>query len=81
MAIKLGNKNKAPGDNWIGFGGVLCFLTVVIFLMGAFNGVNNGLTLAGGVLMGLIMISIGYLKRISVALMQNTSATKESASI
>ena len=80
MAFKWGNSDKPAGDAWIGLGGVLCILSFLLFIIGAANGVPNGLTLTGGVLIGLLMIIAGYLKRISVALTaQNAEQSATSA--
>lgn len=50
---------------------MFCFLSVLLFLLGSFNGAPNGYILAGGGILGLLMICVGYLKRISVALMSS----------
>lgn len=68
MGIKLGKNGKLPGDTVIGTGIMFCFLSVLLFLLGSFTGAPNGYILGGGGILGLLMICVGYLKRISVAL-------------
>ena len=65
MGIKLGKNGKLPGDALIGIGIMFCFLSVVLFFIGG----ANGFILAGGGILGLLIICVGYLKRISAALM------------
>ena len=77
MAIKLGKSTKIPGDELIQTGLVFCFLSAVIFLITAFNGVPNGLTIFGGGVLGLLMICAGYLKRIAAAVTAQASALAE----
>lgn len=81
MTSKVGKSTKRPGENIISIGSVICVLSALIYLIGAFNGVGNGLILFGGGVLGLLMVAVGYLKRISAALapaearMQSTSAS------
>jgi hypothetical protein len=75
MGIKLGKSAKLPADALIGTGIIFCVLSVVLFLMGAFNVVTNGFVLGGGGVLGLLMICAGYLKRIAAAV----TAAAESA--
>jgi hypothetical protein len=72
MGTKLGKNGKLPGDTLIGVGIVFCGLSVLLFVMGSINSVPNGFILGGGGVLGLLMICVGYLKRISVALTAST---------
>lgn len=71
MGIKLGKNGKLPGENIIQAGLVFCMLSVIMFLLGAFNGAANGLIFTGGGVLGLLIICVGYLKRISAALVRD----------
>ena len=64
----MGKNGKLPGENIIQAGLLFCMLGVLFFMIGAFNGAGNGLSLLGGGVLGLLTISVGYLKRISAAL-------------
>lgn len=72
MGIKLGNSVKLPGDTLIGTGIVFCGLSVLLFIMGSVNGATNGYILGGGGILGLLIICVGYLKRIAVMLTAST---------
>ncbi|MHA7298224.1 hypothetical protein [Pseudarthrobacter sp. MDT3-1] len=76
MGIKLGKNGKLPGDTLIGVGIMFCFLSVVLFVLGSFNGVPNGFFLGGGGILGLLIICVGYLKRISAALMASVEVVE-----
>lgn len=80
MTIKLGKTAKVPGENIIQTGILFCLLGVFLYLLGAFNGVTNGLTLLGGGILGLLMICAGYLKRIAAALMSKAETSVPVAS-
>lgn len=57
---------KTAGDYFIGFG---MFVAVVSVLLGIFLAfVGGNIAVFGGVIPGLLLMSVGYLKRISVAL-------------
>lgn len=75
MGIKLGKNGKLPGDALIGIGIMFCFLSVLLFVMGSLNGATNGYILGGGGILGLLIICVGYLKRISAALMASSDVT------
>ncbi len=69
MGIKLGKNGKLPGENIIQAGILLCLLSVLVYFIGAFSGgIANGFILGGGGILGLLIICVGYLKRISAAL-------------
>lgn len=68
MGIKLGKNGKLPGENIVQAGLLFCMLTVVFYFIGALNGAANGLIFSGGGILGLLIICVGYLKRISAAL-------------
>lgn len=61
---------KAVGDTLIGFGAILCILSVVLFLIGAFSGVANGGVISGGCTIGLLMVIAGNLQRINAVLLR-----------
>lgn len=75
MGIKLGKNGKLPGENIIQAGILLCILGVLLYLVSGFAGSINGFTLLGGGVLGLLIISVGYLKRISAALMAAAEVT------
>ncbi|WP_420178537.1 hypothetical protein [Paenarthrobacter sp. TA1.8] len=71
MTNKMGKTGKAaklPGENVVSVGLAFCCISAVIYLITAFNGLGNGLILFGGGVLGLLMIAVGYLKRIAAAL-------------
>ncbi|MGY4544505.1 hypothetical protein ACVWY0_004450 [Arthrobacter sp. UYNi723] len=72
MGIKLGKNGKLPGDAIIGMGIMFCFLSFALYVITALNGVPNGLIFTGGGILGLLIICVGYLKRISAALMASS---------
>jgi succinate-acetate transporter protein len=72
MGIKLGKNGKLPGDTLIGTGIIFCFLSVLLFVLTSLNGVPNGLIFSGGGILGLLIICVGYLKRISAALIASS---------
>ncbi|WP_193339980.1 hypothetical protein [Pseudarthrobacter sp. AB1] len=72
MGIKLGKNGKLPGDALIGTGIIFCFLSVALYVITALNGVPNGLIFTGGGVLGLLIICVGYLKRISAALIASS---------
>lgn len=69
MKAKKEKPLKAVGDTLIGLGAVLCVLSFLLFMIGAFNGAGNGLTIFGGCTLGLLMIVVGYLQRITAVLL------------
>lgn len=64
----MGKNGKLPGENIIQAGILLCLLSVIFYFIGAFNGAGNGFIFSGGNILGLLLICVGYLKRISAAL-------------
>ncbi|WP_344880860.1 hypothetical protein [Zhihengliuella alba] len=68
MTIKNENKAKVavPGDFLIGIGGALATICVLIAIFVAFSGGTAG-TVLGGVVPGLLLVVVGYLKKIAVA--------------
>jgi hypothetical protein len=75
MGIKLGKNGKLPGDTLIGLGILFCVLSFLLFVITAMNGVPNGLIFSGGGVLGLLIICVGYLKRISATLMAAADVT------
>jgi hypothetical protein len=75
MGIKLGKNGKLPGENLIGVGIMLCALSFAFYVITAMNGVPNGLIFSGGGVLGLLIICVGYLKRIAAALMPAADIT------
>jgi hypothetical protein len=71
MGIKLGKNGKLPGESLIGVGIMFCALSFAFYVITAMNGVPNGLIFSGGGILGLLIICVGYLKRISAALMSS----------
>jgi hypothetical protein len=65
---------KAVGDTLIRLGAMLCIISVLIFLLGAFSGVSNGLVISGGCTLGLLMVIAGYLQRIAAVLLSTVEA-------
>lgn len=76
MGIKLGKNGKLPGENIIQAGLLFCMLSVVFYFIGAFSGAANGLIFTGGGVLGLLIIGVGYLKRISAALVASVGITE-----
>lgn len=76
MGIKLGKNGKLPGENIIQAGILFCILGVLLYLISGFSGVINGFTLLGGGVLGLLMICVGYLKRIAAALMASAEVAE-----
>lgn len=72
MKTKREKPLKAIGDTLIGLGAMVCVISLLLFLIGAFNGVPNGTVIFGGCLLGLLMIITGYLQRISATLLATT---------
>lgn len=72
MGIKLGKNGKLPGDNLIGVGIVFCGLSFALYVITALNGVPNGMIFSGGGILGLLIICVGYLKRISAVLIASS---------
>lgn len=68
MGIKLGKSAKLPGDTLIGTGIIFCGLSFAVYVITSLNGLANGLIFSGGGILGLLIICVGYLKRISEAL-------------
>ncbi|MDQ0824304.1 hypothetical protein QFZ60_000477 [Arthrobacter sp. B2I5] len=79
MGIKMGKNGKLPGENIIQAGILLCLLSVIFYFIGAFNGAGNGLIFSGGNILGLLLICVGYLKRISAALVGSPEVAGVSA--
>lgn len=79
MGIKLGKNGKLPGENIIQAGILLCLLSVVFYFIGVFNGAGNGLIFSGGNMLGLLLICVGYLKRISAALVGSPNVAETAA--
>lgn len=79
MGIKSGKNGKLPGDTLIGTGIIFCFLSVLLFVLGSLSGATNGFILGGGGVLGLLIICVGYLKRISAALMSSGVADAATA--
>lgn len=75
MAIKLGKNGKLPGENIIQAGLVFCFLGVALYIISGVAGAINGFTLLGGGVLGLLIICVGYLKRISAVLLASNEVT------
>lgn len=69
MKTKREKPLKAVGDTLIGLGAMLCILSFLIFLLGAFNGAGNGGIISGGCTIGLLMVIAGYLQRITAVLL------------
>lgn len=72
MGIKLGKNGKLPGDTLIGVGIVFCVLSFVLYVITALNGVPNGMIFTGGGVLGMLIICVGYLKRISAAIIASS---------
>lgn len=75
MAITLGKNGKLPGENIIQIGILFCVLGVLLYFVSGFSGVINGFTLLGGGVLGLLIICVGYLKRITAVLMASNEVT------
>ena len=71
----MGKNGKLPGDTLIGVGILFCVLSFVLYVITALNGVPNGMIFTGGGILGLLIICVGYLKRISAALMASADIT------
>lgn len=57
-------QTKKPGDTLIGLGAMLAIVGVIIFVIAAASGGsgNGGLTL-GAIIVGLLLVIVGYLQR------------------
>ncbi|WP_275779714.1 hypothetical protein [Paenarthrobacter sp. Y-19] len=60
MANENETRKKQPGDTLIGLGSVIAVLAVVVALVGGANGPTPPLL---SVLVGLVLVVIGYLQR------------------
>lgn len=69
MKSKRDKPLNAVGDTLVGLGAMLCIISLLIFLLGVFNGAGNGLVIFGGCTLGLLMVITGYLQRITAVLM------------
>ncbi|WP_432244797.1 hypothetical protein ACRB8A_12395 [Arthrobacter sp. G.S.26] len=75
MAIILGKNGKLPGENLIGVGIMFCALSFILYVITALNGAGNGLIFSGGGILGLLIVCVGYLKRISAAIIAAADIT------
>ena len=64
MKTKREKPLKAVGDTLVGLGAMLCILSVVFSIVA-----GNGMLFLGGCTIGLLMVIVGYLQRITAVLL------------
>lgn len=80
MKMKRERPANIVGDVLIGFGSVLCLLSTLVFFLSAASGTPNGLMIFGGGTLGLLMVIVGYLQRITAILLSKVETPSVAAS-